>query len=258
MTEVDLPAGNTVEDGIVAESGYIRILLKGEWAFESNPGVWSDAGQIALFGANSRALKIRLTGHCRFVSVAVRPSAWRNLFRERAHHYADKVVPLQEDWGAEADSLRDQARAAADDDALVAVLERAITARKARIARKRIDQPIALLEQLARTNSTMRMDDAAEQLEMSVRQMERRCLDTFGHSPKLVFQRSRFLDMAETMRGLAKPGEELLARLRYFDESHLNREYRRFIGTTPGRFAKGKTPLLDAILALRFEGKVIE
>ncbi len=258
VTEANLPDGTALEDSILAETGFVRILLEGDWSVQTASGAWERAGRIALFGGNSRALPVRLSGRVRFASFSVRPSAWRNIFKERAFHYVDKVVPLQQDWGADADSLLEQVLEARNDSEIVAAMERAILFRQARIGRKRLDQDIARLEFLARTNSTLKMEDAAQDLDMSVRQMERRCLDTFGLSPKLVFQRSRFLDMTETMRNMSKPGEELLARLRYFDESHLNREFRRFVGTTPGRFGKASTPLFDASLQLRFKGKSID
>jgi len=42
--------------------------------------------------------------------------------------------------------------------------------------------------------------------------------------------------------------------LRYFDQSHLNREFRHFFGMTPGQFEKATTPLFTAGLKLRADG----
>ena len=60
--------------------------------------------------------------------------------------------------------------------------------------------------------------------------------------------------MATAMRGFSDPDQELLAALRYFDQSHRTREFRHFIGMTPGTFEKAVTPLLTAGLKLRAEG----
>lgn len=62
------------------------------------------------------------------------------------------------------------------------------------------------------------------------------------------------LDMAAAVRGISSPGEEEQAALRFADQSHLNREFRHFIGMTPGQFEKAPTPLLNAILKLREDG----
>ena len=57
--------------------------------------------------------------------------------------------------------------------------------------------------------------------------------------------------MAAALRGFGNASDEELAALRYFDQSHRNREFRRFIGMTPGQFAATPTPLLTAGLELR-------
>ena len=104
---------------------------------------------------------------------------------------------------------------------------------------------------IARSDSTIRIDDAAAELGLSIRQLERRCLASFGLSPKAVLRRSRFLDMAMAVRGFSSPSEEQLAALRYFDQSHLTREFKRFAGMTPKAFERTVTPLFTAGLNLR-------
>src|SRR3546814_14999970 len=50
--------------------------------------------------------------------------------------------------------------------------------------------------------------------------------------------------------------DEDSADLRYFDQSHRNRDFRRFIGMTPQTFAQTPTPLFTASLKLRLEHRV--
>ena len=57
--------------------------------------------------------------------------------------------------------------------------------------------------------------------------------------------------MATAMRGFSSPSEEELAALRYFDQSHLTREFKRFAGMTPRAFERTTTPLFTAGLNLR-------
>ena len=87
-----------------------------------------------------------------------------------------------------------------------------------------------------------------------VRHFERLCHDHFGHGPKAVLRRSRFLDMAQALRGFSAPSEEALATMRYFDQSHRNREFRHFVRMTARAFETTPTPLLTAGLKLRAEG----
>ncbi len=255
--EADLPDDFVIADALLAETAFIRILLTGDWQAEVTPKDWTSAGQILLFGGNSLPLNVQVTGPFRLAGFAVRPSAWRALFKQPATDFVNKMVPLQQAWGEIAESLLGSVQAAKSDEGMISAMEVAVRAQLKAIGRYRSDEKMALFEAIARSDSTVRMENAAQQLGLSVRQMERRCLAAYGLSPKAILRRSRFLDMAEAMRGFSSPGEEILATLRYFDQSHLNREFRRFTGMTPGKFAKATTPLFTAGLKLRVEGKGI-
>jgi AraC-like DNA-binding protein len=255
--DADFPADHVLQDSLLAENAFVRILLKGDWEAEVEPGNWQSAGPVVLFGGNSKPLPVRVKGPFRVIGFAVRPSAWRSLFAEPATEFVNKMVPLQQSWGALADRLHADVQAASRDEQIVAAMGRAIAEQLQRIGRKRVDEKMALFETIARSDSGVRMEDAANQLNLSVRQLERRCLTAYGITPKSVLRRSRFLDMAESMRGFSSPGEEILATMRFFDQSHLNREFRQFTNMTPGKFAKAVTPLFTAGLKLRVEGKGI-
>lgn len=247
----ELPADFELVDRLLAETAFVRILLRGDWTAETVPGEWTRAGQTVLFGANSRPLRVRCVGPFSLVGIAFRPCGWRALFDEPASALADRMVPLADLWGDAADILFDAVAGLDDDAAIVEAVEACAAERLRKRGSEQIDRPMRLFERIARNDSTVRVMDVADRLGLSGRQLERHCLAAFGHNPKMLLRRSRFLDMAAAMRGLGEPSDEELAALRYFDQSHRNREFRRFIGMTPGQFAKTPTPLLTAGLELR-------
>ncbi len=72
----------------------------------------------------------------------------------------------------------------------------------------------------------------ADRLEMSTRQLHRRCLPTFGYGPRRlarVVRMGRALDMARTCASLA----QVAAGCGYFDQAHLCREISVLARTTP-------------------------
>lgn len=251
--EADLPHDMTVVDRLLAETAFIRILLRGEWLGEVAPGEWRGAGPVVLFGSNFRPFAVKVTGPFRVIGVSIHPSAWRTLFGCSASNFADRMCPLQEVWGDDAEAMLDGVRRASDDTGVVAAIE-AVVSRRIDRAEYPTDPQMLRFEYIARNDSTIRVVDAAERLGLSVRQMERQCRAAFGHSPKAVLRRSRALDMAMAMRGFSKFSADELAALNYFDQSHLNREFRHFFGMTPGTFATAPTPLFTAGLKLRAEG----
>ncbi len=254
--EAPLPDGAVIEDFLLAETAFVRCLIRGDWAAETSPGQWNTAGNVVFFGANSRPLRVRVKGGFAVTGFAIRPRGWHALFSEPHNLLSDKMLPLQQMWGELADTMFAGVAAATDDTAQLAAMESALRGRIALIRAPEIDMQMAQFEAIARTDSTIRVEDAAQDVGLSMRQLERRCLATFGLTPKSILRRSRFLDSATAFRGFSSPNECELDALRYFDQSHMNREFRRYTGMTPRTFAKTATPLQTAGLKLREESRL--
>lgn len=257
VVEAQLPADFCHEDFLMADNSFVRVILAGEWDWW-HQDQWVAGSGALLFGPNAHLLKIRVRGPIFVVGFAIRPSAWTALFDQPATRHVDLISPLAEAWAPElvSDLIATLAAATTDVDR-VAALEAAIETQMGNLGRKGIDPVIATFETIARRDSTTRVEEAARVLGLSPRQLERRCLTSFGLSPKSVLQRCRFLDMAAAMRGLSNADQAELASLRYFDQSHLNREVRRYAGMTPGAFQKANMPLFTESLKLREEGKIL-
>lgn len=253
---VAAPAEFELVDRLLAETPFIRILLRGDWAAELVSGEWSSVGPMVFFGANAKPMTVRVRGGFLVIGIAIRPCGWRGLFDGGADEVSDRMLALGDLWGGDSDALH-QAVADYDEDGdaadarLILAIEQMLLARLTSRGAPPAEATMAELEMIARNDSTMLVRDVAERLGLSSRQTERLCHACFGMSPKTVLRRSRFLDMAAAMRGLSQPSEEELAALRYYDQSHLNREFRHFIGLTPRQFATTPTPLLTAGLELR-------
>ncbi len=253
----DLPADFTIMDRLLSETAFVRILLHGDWAAQMDGDAWSSAGNTVLFGANAHPLPVRVRGPFKVAGFSIKPGGWSALFQQPANLFTDRMLPLQASWPLVADKMFADVAAAADDDGIVAAMEAGVRAQLAQIGKMREDMLITRYESIARLDSAAKVEDVSASLGLSVRQLERRCLHSFGMSPKAVFRRARFLDMAMAMRGFSNPSETQLATLRYFDQSHLNREFRTFVQMTPGQFRKSETPLMTAGLKLRSEGEFL-
>lgn len=253
---VDAPAGFELIDNLLSETAFVRLLLEGDWGAEVTPGEWSNVGPALFFGPNSRPMRVRVRGGFRVVGIAFCPAGWRALTDLPANRFTDRMVPLEEIAGTRAEALfADVAAITRDDEVgdaqVIAALERHVTATLNSRGWLPADLLIQGFERAARNHSTMLVGEIGKSLGVSQRRLERLCHFCFGLSPKAMLRRSRFLDMAAAVRGLSQPGDDHLAALRYYDQSHLIREFRRFSGMTPGQFEKTPTPLLTAGLELR-------
>lgn len=252
-----LPETLVLEDFLMADNAFVRFIHAGSWDLWED-GDWQAKSGLLVFGSNSKMQRIRVRGPISVVSFAVRPSAWTALFDRPAADLADRAAPLENCFQPEiARQLLANLGAATTDDQLVTAMEQAIDRQLDHIGKHQVDPVIASFEAIARQDSTIKVESVATLLGLSPRQLERRCLASFGLSPKSVLQRCRFLDMAAAMRGLSQPDEAELAGLRYFDQSHLNREFRRYTNMTPGAFQRAATPLFTESLKLRVDGKTL-
>ncbi len=255
MFEAKLPSDTVIEDFLLAETAFVRCLLEGDWKCEVAPGEWSRPGRTLFFGANEKPFKVRVQGSFNVVGFAIRPSGWHALFTGSHKDFTDRLLPLREVWGSLSENLLPALEGAGSDEVKIAAMESAILEKIGELGKPDIDPEMALFEAIARKDSTMLVEDAAAVVGLSVRQFERRCSAAFGLTPKAVLRRSRFLDMAAAMRGFSSPSERDFAELRYFDQSHLNREFRRFTGMTPLQFEHATSPLQTAGLKLREESR---
>ena len=249
--EAPLPDGAVIEDFLLAETAFVRCLLRGDWAAQTHGDEWNTAGNVVFFGANSRPLRVRVKGGFAVTGFAIRSSGWNALFAESHDSLSNQMLPLQQLWGELAETLYAGVAAAVDDAGQLAAMEAALRERIALMRSPDADLQMARFEVIARTDSTMRVEDAATEIGLSVRQLERRCLATFGLTPKAILRRSRFLDTATALRGFSSPSERELDALRYFDQSHMSKEFKLFTGMTPRTFANAVTPLQTAEVTRR-------
>ncbi len=252
--EGDMPSDFSIEDELISETCFVRFPLRGQWVGRLDSGEMGSVGRAALCGANFKPFPVRVEGSFLVAGFAVRPSAWRALFNEPAAELNDRMVPLSDCWPGIAERLTLELDSAMTDQAMVNAIEAGIRARLAEMKKPRVDEKVAIFEEIARTESTLKIEDVADRMSLSIGQAERRVRACYGSTPKVVLRRSRFLELATAMRGLGSADNQHLAVLRYFDQSHINREFRQFAARNPSDFKRAKTPLFDVGLQLRVEG----
>lgn len=90
---------------------------------------------------------------------------------------------------------------------------------------------------LTRSGGTCSLDALAAECGLGARQLQRRFRASVGVGPKRFSRIARF-QRAVSMLGAPGSGSlaDLAARCGYYDQAHLNRDFRQLAGITPGRF----------------------
>jgi transcriptional regulator GlxA family with amidase domain len=87
----------------------------------------------------------------------------------------------------------------------------------------------------------------AQECDLSLRQMERRFQAQVGMTPRLFANIVRFRAVFDKLNGHDRPDWVSLANnAGYFDQSHMNRDFRRFLGLSPTAYVTQLRGLVGA------------
>ena len=253
ITRFDQSADAVLEDFLLNEWAYIRVPIGDGWSARSGQDWVPHEGPL-LFGAQRKPFRVQCKGSVAVAGFGIRPAAWFNFCDRPAHALADRLEPLLGDFAVR---LRWACADVTDHEQTFARLEHVARATVREKARD-LDPVAERFEVIARHDPARNVASICRALDVPPQRLERRVRNHFGHMPKTVLRRSRFLDTAAVMRGLAIPDADALATMRYYDQSHLNREVRLFADMTPAKFRAARTPLLTAGIEVRQQFKLFD
>ena len=249
-TVVDVPAGHRLECGLLNDMSLFRIQLKGHWAAQTAAGEVAGARNALFFGPQTRLMPITVTGSFTSVGVALRPGTGHALQRVKTADYLDRAVPSDE-LGLAGETLLQRLERESDPEIWLQQLEEAIRHLVAAGGHQEPDPITTRFEVLAFTDPTVSVGDFARECGIDQRRLERIVRRDFGMPPKQVLRRARALDMASSLRGVADQAEAEALQLRYYDQSHLIREFTQLFGMSPRQFVATPQPILTLALESR-------
>lgn len=250
VTIVGAPPEHRLDCGLLSDFACIRIQLRGKWEAVTADGLQCSERAVMLFGPHSKRMPISVTGSFISVGVFLRPGVCHALngpdiakLTDRLATFADLGMP-EDRWlnlFDPADSPEDWVRAM-EHEMRCLIADRAL----------REPDPIsARFEAAAFSDPTVNIARLASDLGVEQRRLERIVRRDFGITPKQVLKRARALDMASHLRGVADHDEAEAIALRYYDQSHLIREFTALFGMSPRQFVDRPQPLMTLGLETR-------
>jgi len=232
------------------DAGYIRTAIGADWTTKTADGLLPLRDESFICGQHTQAMELTYRGPVIVAGIMLKPGAMRAIWGI--------------DDGALIDRIKPMALAGIDDRALTGLYTRGMSADswleaiegwlRHEIATRQPAKPDYLaqrLEQAAFADPNIAPGEFCAREGVLPRQLQRVCKRSFGMSPKHVLRRARVLDLAARMCGVADAQEEEEFMLRYFDQSHLIRDFSEFFGGTPRQFMANRQPLLTLSLEIR-------
>jgi len=250
VTIVDAPADYRLACGILNDTAMLRIQLRGAWVAETANGREQMDRAALFFGPNTRRMPITVTGSFTSVGLALRPGACHALGIPSLDTLCDRLAPLETIGLSSARWMGLFPEDASPEDwclTMESELRRLITQRQ--VAEP--DPVTTCVEAAAFANPETTVAALARQCGSEQRRLERLVRRDFGLPPKQVLRRARALDMASHLRGVADLQEAEALALRYYDQSHLIREFTALFGMSPRQFVEAPQPLMTLALETR-------
>jgi AraC-like DNA-binding protein len=245
-----------ISDVLPAAVGYLAFLQSGTGTIQFANGRSGAAYPETLLTPSSAAAALELDGPWHMVAAALSPLGWAALTGLDAGKHADRSYDACDSFGDDAAALGEQLRAlhrARPDDgaALVAELTGFIAPRL-RALNPRHTALIARVADWLSTSFNPELAELQRATGYSARQLQRLVERYFGSGPKQLARKYRALRVAALLQS-DETSDERAAELvnLFYDQSHLIREMRHFLGRTPARLAKGESSLLAEATALR-------
>ena len=250
VSSVKMPDDHEVNCHLLSDMASIRIQLEGDWSAEHIGGPIEGDAKAFYFGPQTKAMPVKVRGSFTSIGLSLMPGTGYTITKLKASEFADRIVKVEEV------GLPEQMVLAAlgpieTPEAWLEALEASARVFLCGAQAPKPPEISARFERLALTDPTASVSSFAEAEGISMRQLERICIRDFGMTPKKVMRRARALDMAAHLRGVADRSEENEAILRYYDQSHMVREFTELFGLTPRQFRETPQPLMTLALESR-------
>ena len=228
-----------IAEPICALLGQIQVSLAGSAGYAIGHGL-RVLPDVAVVAPTDRAARFCATPGYRAIGCGLTPAGWAALVGAPADGIASGLCDGAALLGGAAAELRAVPSAADPVAAFAAALGGlAVSARP-------VDPRIAVIDRWIVDGAPGDAAGLAATLGCSRRSLERLTAATHGATPKLIAAKYRTLMAAAWLVVGEADGPD--ARAGFADQSHFIREFRRFVGVTPGAFAAAPDSLVAQLI----------
>ena len=211
------------------------------WRLTDDAGVAGERRDSFLAGLYESSTFVAAEGPAACIQVDFTPIGAHLFLGLPMHELANRVVDVEDLLGKDRD-VAARLEAAATWDARFDLLEAVIAGRVAE-ARRPAPEIVWAWREVEQTHGAVRVSALAEKLGRSRRHLRTRFREHVGLGPKTFARVVRFGRAVDVLRsGHTESFAEVAYACGYFDQAHLNRDFRQFAGTTPAELVTRLLP----------------
>jgi AraC-like DNA-binding protein len=222
----------------------VRWDLRGRAAHEqqvlTHPNVHLvfEEPEVRLYGVHRSLFVRRLEGTGHVLGVRFRAGGFRPFLDGPVADLTDRAVPAEELFGKAVSETSRTVLSASDGPAMAAAAD-AFLLDVAPEPDPTAEEVAAMVTRITAAPQIVRVGQAAVELDVPVRRLQRLFAEYVGVSPKWVLRRARLHEAAARAdRGEPTDWAGLAADLGYADQAHFVRDFTSAVGMPPARYAK--------------------
>jgi AraC-like DNA-binding protein len=254
-TKVETAPDHVMNCGLLSDTPVMRTLLAGEWTAQTRDGVGRYSSCAMLFGAQTKRMAVSVKGSFSTIGVALKPGAMTALRGPKVEDTLDRIILYDhiygnKAWGTSARMIK-WFDPKSPPERWLRVAEKLVLQLVELTGGRKPDPIIEQFDKAVFADPNLNIGEFAEEHGVERRSLERKIKNAYGQTATKVLRRARALDIAAHLRGVADDSEAEEAALRFFDQSHMIREFRTFFGMTPREFARTPQPFMTLTLEAR-------
>lgn len=196
-----------------------------------------ERGRSGVYGVASKSFSRLLEGQGVVFGVKFLPGGFRTFLGAPVASLTDRSIPIADMFGASDSEWEEEFLGLATDAAMIARAESLLRAKRPQ-RNGEADMVLRVVDAIAADRAITKVEDVARSSGTSKRTLERMFREYVGIGPKWVIQRYRLHEAAEhAAGGKTCDWADLAARLGYADQAHFTRDFKRFVGQSPTRYA---------------------
>ncbi|QUL37461.1 helix-turn-helix domain-containing protein [Erythrobacter sp. JK5] len=254
-TKVEMGPDDVISCGLLADTPILRVLFSGDWTAQTRDGNGRYGPSALFFGAQTKRMAVTVKGSFETIGIALKPGAVTALGGPEVSETLDRIILYDHiyghrEWGTSAQMI-EWLGTEGPPDRWLTVAEKLLRQLVERAGGERPHPIIEEFDKAVFADPNLSIRDFVTEHDIETRSFERLIKRAYGQTAKQVLRRARALDIAAHLRGVADDNEAEEAALRFFDQSHMIREFQAFFGMTPRQFAATPQPFMTMTLEAR-------
>ncbi len=247
--ETSVVGAEPVEDLMPPDMASMRFALSGNWQDGPADGERLERNnQGYIYGPLSKAHWLSGADGSGF-AIGLHPLAWPVWIGQKADLLVDQAQPLSDFWEGGAQRLFDALNERATFEERVAATNAFLLARPRLEDDKERARLIMVLRMALADPDCASAKDLSDRTGLSPSRLARLTVATFGFTPKLLILRERFRRMLHRADLLSYGKWRDFIDTQYSDQSHLIRDFQRFLGMSPSQYLALERPFVAAAFA---------